>query len=85
MSAVGGVEREMSGRCVGSEFALASVHDVDGIPLADAQVFGNVCDDVVGNIAKLVFGFVFNVVDLVFELAENTLVTIIVLIIVAAV
>lgn len=85
MSAVGGVEREMSGRCVGSEFALTSVHDVDGIPLADAEVFGNVCDDVAGNIAKLVFGFIFNVVDLVFELAENTLVTIVVLIIVAAV
>lgn len=77
MSAVGGIEREMSGRCVGSEFALAGVHDVDGIPLADAEVFGNVCNDVASDIAKLILGIIFDVVDFVFELAEDTLITIV--------
>lgn len=49
MSAVGRVEAEMGSCGIGSEFALASVHEVDRVPLADADVFGNVPNDVAGN------------------------------------
>lgn len=84
MSAVGGVELEMSGRCVGSEFALASIHDVDRVPLADAEVFGNVCNEVANKIVQLVPGLILDVVDLVYDLAENALIAVVVVIVTAA-
>lgn len=70
MSAVGRVELEMSSRCIGAEFALAGVHDVDRVPLADADVFGNVFDDVAGDVVEFIFAFVREVMDFAFELVE---------------
>lgn len=80
MSAVGRVEAEMSSCCIGSEFALASVHDVDRVPLADADVICNVSDDVAGDIVQFVFSFVREVVDLAFDLVKDTLIAIIAII-----
>lgn len=84
MSAVGRVELEMSSRCIGSELALAGVHDVDGIPLADAEVFGNVFDDVAGDVVELLFAFVREIVDLAFDLAKDAVIIIIVIATLAA-
>jgi hypothetical protein len=84
MSAVGSVELEMRSCCIGSKFALASVHDVERVPLADADVFGNVFDEVASDIAKFVFSIIREVVDLVLELVEETFIAIVVIVALAA-
>jgi hypothetical protein len=78
MSAVGRVELEMINCCIGSKLALAGVHDMNGVPLADAEVIGNVSDDVAGDVVEFVFALVREVVDLAFDLVKDTLIAIVV-------
>lgn len=77
MSAVGRVKAEMSSCCIGSKFALASVHDVDRVPLADADVICNISDDVAGDIVQFVLAFVREVVDFAFNLVKDALIAVI--------
>lgn len=84
MSAVGRVELEMINCCIGSELALAGVHDMNGVPLADAEVIGNVSDDVAGDVVEFVFALVREVVDLAFDLVKDTLIAIVVVVTLAA-
>lgn len=74
----------MSSRCIGSEFTLASIHDMNRVPLANAEVVGNVSDDVAGDIVEFVFALVREIVNLAFDLVEDTVIIVVVVVIVTA-